>query len=117
LVRMICTACRQEVRLEPAQAEESGLNYEEYRDIPLFHGHGCEQCHGTGYRGRQCITEFLDLNDEIKEMILDRKPPSEIRKHAMAQGMTSLRQAAVEKLRRGVTTLSEINRVTFIEQA
>jgi len=69
------------------------------------------------YRGRQCITEFLDLTDEIKEMILDRKPPSEIRKRALYAGMTSLRQAALEKLRQGVTTLAEINRVTFIEQA
>src|SRR5207249_7995315 len=56
--------------------------------------------HRTGYRGRQCITEFLDLTDEIKELILERKPPSEIRKRAVNAGMTSLRQAALEKLRR-----------------
>src|SRR5436309_2618341 len=116
LVRMICPACREEVRLDRAQAEESGLDYNQYRDVAVFKGRGCEQCHGTGYRGRQCITEFLDLTDEIKEMILDRKPPSEIRKRAVALSMTSLRQAAVEKLRAGVTTLAEINRVTFIEQ-
>src|SRR5207253_293406 len=117
LVRTICPACREEVRLDRAQAEESELNYDQYREVVLSQGRGCEQCHGTGYRGRQCITEFLDLTDEIKEMILDRKPPSEIRKRAMYAGMTSLRQTALEKLRQGVTTLTEINRVTFIEQA
>src|SRR5213083_2729424 len=117
LVRTICPACREEIRLDRAQAEESELNYDQYREIVLSQGRGCEQCHGTGYRGRQCITEFLDLTDEIKELILDRKPPSEIRKRAVSLGMTSLRQAALEKLRRGVTTLAESNRVTFIEQA
>src|SRR5438105_2045808 len=117
LVRLICDSCREEVRLDRAQAEESGLNYDQYREVVLSQGRGCEHCHGTGYRGRQCITEFLDLTDEIKEMILDRKPPSEIRKRAMYAGMTSLRQTALEKLRQGVTTLVEINRVTFIEQA
>jgi type IV pilus assembly protein PilB len=116
LVRTICPACREEVRLDPAQAQESGLNYEQYRQIPIYHGRGCSECHGTGYHGRQCITEFLDLTDEIKELILDRKPPSEIRRRAIAEGMTSLRQTAVEKVREGVTTLKEINRVTFIEQ-
>jgi type IV pilus assembly protein PilB len=78
---------------------------------------GCPDCHGTGYSGRQCITEFLDLTDPIKEMILDRRPPSEIRKCALAEGMSTLRQAALEKVRQGVTSVKEINRVTFIEQA
>jgi type IV pilus assembly protein PilB len=116
LVRTICPACREEVRLDRAQAQESGLNYEQYSRIPIYQGRGCSECHGAGYRGRQCITEFLDLTDEIKELILDRKPPSEIRRRAIAEGMTSLRQTAVEKVREGVTTLKEINRVTFIEQ-
>jgi type IV pilus assembly protein PilB len=83
----------------------------------MYQGRGCEECHGSGYRGRQAITEFLDLTDEIKEMILDRKPSSEIRRRAIAEGMTSLRQTALEKVRHGVTTLKEINRVSFIEQA
>jgi type IV pilus assembly protein PilB len=116
LVRTICSACREEVKLDRAQAEASGLNYDQYREAVLFQGRGCEHCHGTGYLGRQCITEFLDLSDEIKEMILARKAPSEIRKQAVYSGMTSMRQAALEKLRQGATTLVEINRVTFIEQ-
>ena len=116
LVRAICPACRMETRLDSVQAQESGVDYDQYLQIPIFQGRGCAECHGSGYRGRQAITEFLDLSDEIKEMILDRKPPSEIRRHAVAQGMTSLRQAALEKVRQGITTVKEINRVTFIEQ-
>ena len=115
LVRLICQACREQVRLDKTQAEESGLDSERYRDVPLYQGRGCGECHGTGYRGRQCITEFLDLTDEIKEMILARRPISEIRYRAMTDGMTTLRQAALAKALRGETTLREINRVTFIE--
>src|SRR2546428_13009418 len=114
---MIGPACREEVRLDRAQAEESELNYDQYREVVLSQGRGCEHCHGTGYRGRQWITGFLVLTDEIKEMILDRKPPSEIRKRALYAGMTRPRQAALEKVRQGVNTLAEINRVTFIAQA
>jgi type IV pilus assembly protein PilB len=117
LVRSICVVCRETVKLTPAQAQEAGLDFEQYQDIPLYQGKGCGECHGSGYRGRQAITEFLDLTDVIREMILDRKASSEIRARAMADGMTSLRQAALEKVRKGVTTLKEINRVTFIEQA
>jgi len=115
LVRLICQTCREQVRLDKTQAEESGLDSERYRDVPLYQGRGCGECHGTGYRGRQCITEFLDLTEEIKEMILARRPISEIRYRAMTDGMTTLRQAALAKALRGETTLREINRVTFIE--
>ena len=115
LLRLICQTCREQVRLDKTQAEESGLDSERYRDVPLYQGRGCGECHGTGYRGRQCITEFLDLTDEIKEMILARRPISEIRYRAMTDGMTTLRQAALAKALRGETTLREINRVTFVE--
>ena len=116
LVRTICAACREEIALDPALAIESGLDEQAARGMRFHHGRGCPECHNTGYRGRQTVTEFLDLTDPIKELILDRKPPSEIRARAIAGGMTSLRQAAIDKVRQGVTTLQEINRVTFIEQ-
>jgi type IV pilus assembly protein PilB len=93
------------------------LNFEQYRDAQFFQGRGCPECHGTGFKGRLAITEFLDLSDQIREMILDRRPSSEIRKAAIAEGLTSLRQAGVEKVVRGETTLREINRVTFIESS
>jgi type IV pilus assembly protein PilB len=116
LVRMVCLACRVAVKLDAALAEESGLDFEGYKDIPFYEGKGCQECHGTGYRGRKCITEFLDLNDEIKEMILVERPLSEIRYRAVTSGMITLRQSALRKVLEGSTTLREINRVTFSEE-
>jgi len=115
LVRAICAVCRETVTLTREMCEVSGLSYDQYRDTPLFQGRGCPECHGTGFKGRNAITEFLDLSDTIREMILDRRPSSEIRKAAIKEGLTTLRQAGVEKVLRGETTLREINRVTFIE--
>jgi type IV pilus assembly protein PilB len=116
LVRMVCLGCRVGVKLDQALAEESGLDFEEYKDVPFYEGKGCQECHGTGYRGRKCITEFLDLNDEIKEMILAERPLSEVRYRAVTSGMITLRQSALRKVLEGSTTLREINRVTFSEE-
>jgi type IV pilus assembly protein PilB len=117
LIRMLCQSCRTPIELDKALAEESGLDYEEYKDVALYQGKGCHDCHGTGYRGRKCITEFLDLTDEIKEMILSERPLSEIRYRAVTGGMITLRQSALRKVLDGGTTLREINRVTFSEEA
>jgi type IV pilus assembly protein PilB len=117
LVRMLCESCRVPIALEKGLAEESGLDYEEYKDVLFYQGQGCHECHGTGYRGRKCITEFLDLTDEIKEMILSERPLSEIRYRAVTGGMITLRQSALRKVLDGGTTLREINRVTFSEEA
>jgi type IV pilus assembly protein PilB len=117
LIRMLCQSCRVPLSLEKVLAEESGLDYEEYKDVLFYQGKGCTECHGTGYRGRKCITEFLDLTDEIKEMILAERPLSEIRYRAITGGMITLRQSALRKVIDGGTTLREINRVTFSEEA
>src|SRR5574340_610691 len=116
LIRVICHDCRHEVVLDEALAEESGIDYEHYKDAPFYEGKGCPECHDTGYRGRKCITEFLDLTDEIKEMILADRALSEIRYQAVTDGMITLRQSAVKKVLAGETTLREINRVTFSEE-
>jgi type IV pilus assembly protein PilB len=116
LVRSICPTCRIPVQIHPDQCQESGIKYEEVKYLTFFEGKGCNDCHGLGFRGRKAITEFLDMTDSIKEMILNEKSISEIRTAAIAQGMTSLRQAALEKVYRGETTLKEINRVTPIEE-
>lgn len=115
LVRLICANCREQVAWDRSLTEESGLNYAELQDTPLYQGHGCEACHGTGYLSRQCITEFLDLTDEIKEMILAKRPKFEIQARAVRSGMITLRQSAIHKMLRGETTLKEINRVTYNE--
>jgi len=116
LIRIICPACRHQVVLDQALAGESGLDYDQYKNEPFYEGKGCLECHETGYRGRKCITEFLDLTDEIKEMILADRALSEIRYRAVTDGMITLRQSAVKKVLAGETTLREINRVTFSEE-
>jgi len=115
LVRMLCHHCRKQVRLTRKELEESALDAERYANHLFSDAAGCKECNYTGFRGRKAITEFLDLSDRIREMILDKRPSSEIRKAAMSEGMTTLRQSAVAKVLAGDTTLKEINRVTFIE--
>jgi type IV pilus assembly protein PilB len=116
LVRILCPSCRVPVVAEQSLLEDSGLDYEQYKDTPFYQGKGCPNCMGTGYRGRKCITEFLDLTDEIKEMILAERPLSEIRYRAVTDGMITLRQSAIKKVLQGETSLREINRVTFSEE-
>lgn len=116
LVRILCPSCRTPMKAQQALIEESGLDYNQYKDTLFYEGTGCPQCHGTGYRGRKCITEFLDLTDEIKEMIHAERPLSEIRYRAVTDGMITLRQSALKKVLNGETSLREINRVTFSEE-
>jgi type IV pilus assembly protein PilB len=115
LVRVICEHCKKQVTYEDAYLVESGLDPALWRDIPMFEGSGCFECGGTGYRGRSAIHELLDLSERIRELILNRRPASEIRRAAREEGMTFLRESAIEKVRTAVTTLKEINKVTFIE--
>src|SRR4051812_19459265 len=115
LVRLICEHCKQQVKYTDDVLETSGLELAEWRNVPLFEGQGCIECGGTGYRGRTAIHEILDLSDRVREMILAKKPSSEIRKVAKDEGMHFLRESALMRVRAGVTTLGEINKVTFIE--
>src|SRR5690242_8469669 len=115
LVRVICDHCKRQVRYPDSLLIESGFDPAEWRDFPFVEGAGCFECGGTGFRGRSAIHELLDLTDKIREMILDRRPTSEIKRAAREDGMTFLRESAVAKMRQGVTTLREINKVTFIE--
>jgi type IV pilus assembly protein PilB len=115
LVRVICEHCKRVVHYPDSMLVESGLNPAEWRDFPFMEGAGCFECGGTGFRGRSAIHELLDLTDRIRDMILARRPSSEIKRAGREDGMTFLRESAVLKMRAGVTTLREINKVTFIE--
>jgi type IV pilus assembly protein PilB len=115
LVRVICVHCKKRVHYPDSYLIESGLNPDEWRDVEMMEGAGCFECGGTGFRGRSAIHELLDLTDNIREMILNRRPAPEIKRAAREEGMTFLRESAVAKLRTGITTLREINKVTFIE--
>jgi type IV pilus assembly protein PilB len=115
LVRLICPHCKTSVSYEDEYLVESGLDPKEWRDFPFAEGKGCFECGGTGFRGRSAIHELLDLTERIRDMILEKRPTSEIKRAAREEGMTFLRESAVDKVRRGETTLREINKVTFIE--
>jgi type IV pilus assembly protein PilB len=115
LVRIICDACKKPVRHSPEVLEASGLELKEWGDFVFYEGDGCIECAGTGYKGRTAIHELLDLTDRIREMILDKKPTSEVRRAAREEGMRFLRESALDRVKRGLTTLKEINKVTFIE--
>ena len=115
LVRLICESCRKVVQYPPEMLEASGLDPDQWSKVSFYEGQGCIECAGTGFRGRTAIHELLDLSDRIREMILLKKPTSEIRRAARDEGMRFLRESALDKVRLGMTTLKEINKVTFIE--
>src|ERR1700733_3886090 len=115
LVRSICELCPKPVRYDDEFLRNSGLDPDLWRSFDFHEGAGCIECAGTGYRGRTAIHELLELNDPIREIILEKKPSSEVGKLAQAQGMQFLRESAVDRASRGLTTLKEINKVTFIE--
>jgi type II secretory ATPase GspE/PulE/Tfp pilus assembly ATPase PilB-like protein len=115
LVRTICEYCARTVTYDDETLHLNGLNPDDWRGFSFREGTGCMECGGTGYRGRTAIHELLDLTDPIRELILDKKPTSEVRKLAQREGMTFLRESAMERVRRGITTVKEINKVTFIE--
>jgi len=115
LVRVICENCKRKAPYSEATLRESGLDPAIWRKIPMYEGPGCLECSGSGFRGRTAICELLDLSDCIREMIINRRPTSEIKRVAREEGMTFLRDSGLTKVRNGVTTLREINKVTFIE--
>ena len=116
LIRMLCPYCKRQYRAKDQELIESGMRPEEHRETPFYINVGCDACNHTGYRGRTAIHELLDLSDNIREMIVERRPGSEVRRAAVAEGLTSLRESALRKVFAGVSTLHEINRVTFVEE-
>ena len=115
LVRTICVDCKRPTKTRKSDLELAGLEPTLAEDHTFYEGGGCIECGGTGYKGRTGLCELLDLSDNIREMILDRKSTVEIKKAAKDEGMTFLREAAVQSVLNGVTTLREINKVTFVD--
>jgi type IV pilus assembly protein PilB len=115
LVRNICVHCKRPAKVTRAMLEESAMDTALEHSGKFFEGGGCIECGGTGFKGRTAICELLDLSDHIREMILAKRPSSEIKKAARDEGMRFLRESAVERVLTGTTTLREINKVTFVE--
>jgi len=115
LVRIICPNCKRAKKTSMEELREAGMKPEDAQNAHISEGAGCLECSGTGYHGRTAICELLDLSDRIREMIIDRRPTSEIKRVAREEGMITLRESGLAKARLGITTLREINKVTFVD--
>jgi general secretion pathway protein E len=114
LVRVNCPHCSEPEAPSEAALADSGLSREAAAHYRFTAGKGCGQCRGTGYKGRKAIAEMLTLNDEVRELIVAREPIRRVKDAARRSGMNSLREAALDLVAAGETTLTEINRVTFV---
>jgi type IV pilus assembly protein PilB len=115
LVRVICPNCKRPKKYSPEELQEAGIDPAVWGGVTFAEGAGCLECSGTGYHGRTAICELLDLTDRIREMIVDRRPTSEVKRFAREEGMITLRESGMAKARAGVTTLKEINKVSFVD--
>jgi type IV pilus assembly protein PilB len=115
LVRVLCGACKQPAAISESLLRESGLDPDLYHDQVFHDSVGCDDCGGTGFLGRTAVAELLDMSDRIRQLILERRPAIEIKQAAREEGMTFLRDSALEKVFTGTTTLREINKVTFVQ--
>ena len=114
LVRSVCEGCRDKTTMDPNELDLSGLDDSD-RNRDFFVGRGCYQCHGTGFHGRTAVCELLSLNDRLRELILEQRSSTELKRAAREEGMISIRDHALEKVFSGITTLADINKVTFVD--
>ncbi|MFQ5926334.1 MAG: GspE/PulE family protein, partial [Terriglobia bacterium] len=114
LVRRICTGCREEVKLPPQALIDVGFAPEETKTAKVFKGKGCDRCNGSGYKGRAGLYEVMEINDELRELILVGASALELKKKAMEQGMITLRRSGLIKIADGVTTIEEVVRETVV---
>jgi general secretion pathway protein E len=112
LVRVICTGCKEEIRPDERLLNAMGLSNDEAADLHFFAGKGCEECRYTGYKGRIGIFEYLPMDSEVKAEIMKGSSTEAIREAGIDKGMITLRQDGWFKVLRGITTISEVLRVT-----
>lgn len=115
LVRKICEKCKRDVKYSKEVLDEAHIDAHKYKEHSFYEGKGCVECNYTGYRGRSAIIELIDLTDDLREMILAKHSTARLKKAAAEKGTIFLRDAAIQKLLAGETTLKEINRVTFVD--
>jgi type IV pilus assembly protein PilB len=114
LVRKICGGCREPIEMPPAALVNLGFAEREIRQLRLFRGRGCERCSNTGYKGRVGLYEVMEINDEVRELILSGASAVELRAKAIESGMMTLRGSGLQKIRDGVTTIEEVVRETVL---
>jgi type IV pilus assembly protein PilB len=115
LARLICNGCKEPVEVHPQALSELGIPAEDARATTCFHGSGCAQCSGTGYRGRVALYEVMPMSEELRDLVLSGGSASEIKRTAINLGMMTLRQSGLLKLRQGMTTMEEVIRVTMAD--
>jgi len=114
LVRRICSNCKEQNAVPPAALTKVGFSGEEIRSVAVYKGVGCEKCTNTGYKGRVGLYEVMELTDELKELVLVGASSMELRKKAVEEGMITLRQSGLRKIKDGMTTLEEVLRETVM---
>jgi len=112
LVRRLCKKCNEQHKLSPEAFIDIGFTKEEASQVTVFKPRGCASCNDTGYRGRIALYEVLEVTDDVRNLILNRAQPREIKKKAMEQGMITLRRSGLIKIREGITSLEEVLRET-----
>ena len=116
LVRVICTKCKHEVKPDKAILKDLGVSGLNLSKVKMYEGKGCDACRFTGYKGRTAIYEILEMSESIRELVLRKASSDQIKKKAVELGMRTLRQDGWEKIMMGITTPSEVVRVTQQEE-
>ena len=112
LVRRICTSCKEPVEVPDQALIDAGIPAQEAKSVKLFRGKGCEGCNGTGFKGRVALFEVMNVDEEIRELILSGGSANELRQQSLQNGMISLRESGLQKIREGMTTMEEVIRET-----
>lgn len=115
LVRVICEHCKEDYQVPASFIRDLGQKYDDEKPVLLYRGKGCDHCTNTGYRGRLACYEILVVNDEIRDLILERASTHLVKQKSRERGMITLREAAFRKVLSGVTTVEEMMRVTFAD--
>ena len=112
LIRRVCKECKEEVSTLAQTLIDAGFSPTEAKKLATYRGKGCPTCNGTGYKGRVGLYEVMEINDDLRELILIGASSLELKKKAIEHGMITLRASGLQKLREGVTTLEEVLRET-----
>jgi len=112
LIRRICESCKNPIEIDAATLERCQYNPSDDEPAAFYHGTGCNRCGGSGYKGRMSVIELMEIDDELRTLVVKRASAAEIKKIAIQQGMHTLRMNALEKAARGLTTLEEVLRET-----
>jgi type IV pilus assembly protein PilB len=113
LARVVCESCREEEKVSVPALIQLGFSEEEAQSVKSYKGRGCSVCNNSGYKGRIALYEVMNLKEELKEMILEGASADEIKKTALRLGMRTLRMSGLAKIKKGITSIEEVLRVTF----